>query len=254
MKEIRNSTPKKSPKLPKKIKKWTTEQDIFLKELVTKKKLLNWTTMCRRINKKFPEQKVTSKDCITRWQILSSQLTLNEELIILLTLHKGELEIAEELLKSKVDVKEHVLDMVSKTISMVNEIKTSQQLSTLVKLQFLVCVDLALNSQEDIFAPIRWSKVDWLEIVQLITKKKAKMSKESFHEFVEDILSSIQDKVDLILESGKDRVMEIMHKRRENPPQLNLNMRINSRANTHPFIGMNLLHYTNYPQNPPLIN
>jgi len=228
------------------------EQDLFLRNLISKEKSLNWKTVCRRLNKKFPSHKVTAKACESRWNILNSSLSINEELVILLTLYRGKLEMAEELLMTRIDVKDYIVKIIGRLLSIVEEMKISRQLTVLERLQFFVCIDLALNSEGDCnFELMRTSGIDWLEVIQYLTKQKAKMSKESLHEFVQKIISNIEDKVNLLLGSEVNCFKDIMHERKDNPSQANSNQGLNW---ADPQLGMNFYLLARYPQNNPVIN
>lgn len=255
MKRNIDATIKKTATNLAKIKQWTPEQDLCLRDIITnngKEKTLNWKTVCRRLNKQFPTQRVTAKSCENRWQVITSSLTINEELLILLTLHRGKLEVAEELLKVRVDVKDYLVKMSERVLSIVEDIKNDKSLTTIEKLQFFVCVDLALNSNNECsFDLMRCSTIDWLDVVQYLTKQKVKMNKEEFHEFVQKILSNIEDKVQLLLESETDELKEIMHERKEYTGRLNEDQGINR---FHPLIGMNFFILASYYRNHPLIN
>eukprot|EP00826_Nyctotherus_ovalis_P057006 TRINITY_DN7787_c0_g1_i2.p1 TRINITY_DN7787_c0_g1~~TRINITY_DN7787_c0_g1_i2.p1 ORF type:complete len:258 (+),score=61.74 TRINITY_DN7787_c0_g1_i2:185-958(+) len=239
---------------PKKVKDWTADQDLHLRDLVCKEEISNWTIVCRRLNKQFASHRVTAKDCKARWELLNSSLSLNEELVILLTLYRGKLEVAEELLRTRVDVKDYVVQMVARTLQTAEEIKSSHPLSTLTKLQFFVCVDLAVNPQEgsgDYFEIMRSSVVDWLEVVQHLVKQKAKMSGEAFHELVQRIVLNFEDKINALLEAEIDGLKDVMHERKDNPSQANAEHGINC---LHPLMGMNLFLLANYYRNHPLLN
>lgn len=238
----------------RKSRDWTAEQDLHLRDLVCKEESPNWTAVCRKLNKHFASHKVTAKDCRARWELLNSNLTLNEELVILLTLYRGKLEVAEELLKTRADVKDYVVQMVARTLETAEEVKSSLPLSTLAKLQFFVCVDLAVNPREDCgdyFEIMRNSVVDWMEVVQHLVKHKAKMSREAFHEFVQKIVLNFEDKINVLLEAEIDGLKDVMHERKNNPSQANAEHDINC---LHPLMGMNLFLLANYYRNHPLLN
>jgi len=216
---------KKQNKINKKTEntiEWSMEQDVYLRQLVCKDKIENWTTICRRFNRKFPNNKQSSKTCKNRWTTLNSRLTLNEELTFILAFYRGNIDIASFILKDKLDVYEYIAKLVNKINSIAHNIKESLPLSLVTKLQFFTLIDLALN-QESIsnaqLRELRYSKNDWLELVQYLIKGKEKMTKESFHEFVQKIVENIEDRVNLLLEQITDNITSLMHERKENPQQ-----------------------------------
>eukprot|EP00826_Nyctotherus_ovalis_P065483 TRINITY_DN9629_c0_g2_i7.p1 TRINITY_DN9629_c0_g2~~TRINITY_DN9629_c0_g2_i7.p1 ORF type:complete len:274 (+),score=76.60 TRINITY_DN9629_c0_g2_i7:40-822(+) len=236
MKRSIDGTIKKAARRAKtrKSKEWTTEQDLNLRDLISKEKITSWPTICRRLNKLFPTQKTTARDCETRWELLNSSLTLNEELVLLISFYRDKLQIAEKLLETRTNVKDHVLEMVEKMWPVVEEVRNGKALTTLSKLQFFVCVDLALNSGNELVEPMRMSMIDWLEVAQYLLKQKAKMTKEGFHEFVDKMVLSIEDKISILLESEVNGLQDVMHERKDNPSQLSQGINYFS-----PFMGMN---------------
>lgn len=225
MKRSLNGAAKRTARVSKKAKstkEWSVDEDVYLRELVCKDKAVNWGTVCRRLNKKFAGSKRTSKTCESRWTILSSTPTLNEELVITLTLYRNSLELAAAILKDKLDVHDYLSNLIAR-LKTTADSKDSSHLSLLTKLQFFVLIDLVLGEEPDDaqVQSLRTSENDWLEVAQMLKNDKEKMTREEFHEFVEKVVGNMEDKVALLLEQNVDSIKDIMHERRENPSQGN---------------------------------
>lgn len=217
MKRSQDGKVKKTPKSTKKpiLIEWTVEEDLQLKELICKDKIVNWTTICRRLNKKFPNNRKTAKACENRWQTLNSAPNLNEELMILLTFYRDNLEVAVTALKDKLDVHEYILNLIEKVDDIIKDIRDSVPIPLLSKLQLFVIVDLILNYSiyNAQLHKLRSSPIDWLELAQCLTKEK--MTKETLHEMVDRLVENMEDKINLQIEQKLDTVKETMHERKE---------------------------------------
>ena len=234
---------KKSAK-SRKCKPWTQEEDVFLRDLCMEE-VKNWKEICKKINKKFAKPKRTAKNCEERWKILNASLGYNEELMILLTFYRGNIEVAIEILKPKFDVHEYINKLISQIPSMVNDIMSSIQLDLLSKLKFLICVDLALNGEEKIYPQIhelKSSSTDWLELVQNLTQEKEKLTKEALHELVQKLVVNMEEEIHQLTESTTNELKDLMHVRKENPAPLGPGQ-INSHLN--PIMRINLYLFTN---------
>jgi len=230
MKRNFDGSTKKSNKTSKKSKPWTTEEDTFLKEEVQKNTEINWKYLCKNLNKQFTLYKRTANCCKERWLQLNSTLTdtiltFNEEVIILLTFYRGNLKVATSILGNKVNVEDYIKNLIKSLNSIADKVNASISVPLLAKLQFFVCIDLALNIADEtdtLFEEIRRSKNDWLEIVQRITNKTEKMTKEDFHQFASELISSIEERINLLLSQEMNEIKEIMHEKREDPQQRNV--------------------------------
>eukprot|EP00826_Nyctotherus_ovalis_P058513 TRINITY_DN8047_c0_g1_i5.p1 TRINITY_DN8047_c0_g1~~TRINITY_DN8047_c0_g1_i5.p1 ORF type:complete len:254 (-),score=81.13 TRINITY_DN8047_c0_g1_i5:173-934(-) len=247
MKRSLDGPAKKAARVSKKAKsakEWSVEEDVYLKELACKEEIINWGTVCRKFNKKFTTSKRTSKACESRWTILSSTPTLNEELMITLTLYRNNLELAASILKDKLDVHDYLSNLIGK-LKTTADTKDSSHLPLLTKLQFFVLIDLALGEEtgDAQVQGLRTSKNDWLEVAQALKNDKEKMTREEFHEFVEGVVESMEDKVGLLLEQSADSIKDIMHERRENLSQGNAHQDF---SGMNPAMRMNLYILASY--------
>lgn len=222
MKRTLDGATKKGSKGPKKERQWTNKEEIFLRAEVMRSKETDWKSIKKNFNKQFAPLKRTINSCKRHWIELNSALTFNEEIIILLTLYRGNLKVARNLLENRVDVDDYVSKLVTSVNSIAEQINHFVPMPLLTKLQFFVCVDLALNvadKSDILFEEIRRSKNDWLEIVQLIINKTEKMTKEDFHEYVNELISNLEEKFNLLLTQEDNEIKEIMHERKEDPAQ-----------------------------------
>lgn len=221
MKRGQDGKIKKPAKLTKKVisVEWTIEEDLHLKELTCKNKTVNWTTICRRFNKKFPNNRKTAKACKNRWETLNSTPTLNEELMIILTFYRNNLEVPTGILKDKLDVHEYIINLIEKMDYIIKDIRDSVLIPLLSKLQFFVIADLILN--DNIYSEqlnnLRSSSIDWLDLAQCLTKEK--MTKEMLHEMVDRLVEDMEDKINLQIEQNLDTIKETMHERKEHSSQ-----------------------------------
>lgn len=207
----------------KKEKIWTTEQDAFLREEIEKSKAINWRSICKKFNKTFKPVKVTSKECGSRWSYLSAELSINEEIIILLTFYRGNQEIAATVLKSRVNVSEYLESLIIKVKNKVESFnKIKDGLTWLMKLKLLICLGLSLSSEQcdKRLGELAAMQKDWMEVVQTITGKKEKLTTEMFREHVDTIVANIESKVNLLAESNNNELNDVMHERRDNPSEI----------------------------------
>lgn len=214
MKRSLHGSIKKGSKDLKRAKPWTGEEEEFLREEVCKESEVNWKSICKNLNKKFAPVKRTANSCKEHWLKLHSSLSFNEELIVLLTLYRGNLEVARSILQHKVDVDEHVRSLISNTHSAAQTLGVHSSVPLLGKLQFFVCVDLALNGANELFDGMRGAEIDWLEIVQRLTNKTEKMTREDFHQFAAQLVASIEERINLLLTQEVNEIKEIMHERK----------------------------------------
>lgn len=221
MKRTLDGVTKKGNKGSKKERQWTNEEETFLRAEVMKNKETDWKSISKNLNKQFALKR-TINSCKQHWIELNSALTFNEEIIILLTLYRGNLKVARNVLESRVDVDDYVSKLVTSVNSIVEQINHFVPIPLLTKLQFFACVDLALNvadKSDILFEEIRRSKNDWLEIVRLLTNKTEKMTKEDFHEYVNELISNLEEKFNLLLTQEDNEIKEIMHEKKEDPIQ-----------------------------------
>eukprot|EP00826_Nyctotherus_ovalis_P058260 TRINITY_DN7995_c0_g1_i4.p1 TRINITY_DN7995_c0_g1~~TRINITY_DN7995_c0_g1_i4.p1 ORF type:complete len:246 (+),score=87.79 TRINITY_DN7995_c0_g1_i4:200-937(+) len=214
MKRSLDGSIKKGSKDLKRQKPWTNEEEEFLREEVCKESEINWRNICKSLNKKFAPVKRTANSCKEHWHKLHSSLTFNEELIVLLTLYRGNLEVARSILQHKVDIDAHIGSLVSSAQSTAQKIDAHVSVPLLAKLQFFVCVDLALNAADELFDEMRGAEIDWLEMVQRLTDKTEKMTREGFHQFAAQLVANIEEKINLLLTQEVNEIKEIMHERK----------------------------------------
>ncbi len=200
---------------------WTAEEDRYLIEEAKKMESKNWRVTCKRMNKVFKNCRRTSKECEQRWKELNSELTLSEELLILLSFYRGTLGTASDILDVKVNLNDYIEKLVEKACQTAAKHESVLGCTPLQRLQFLVCTNLALSADKSRNEPFQKHTVtegDWLSLSQSLIGPREKLTAENLHKYTEAVVSRIEERVYSLTDTD-DEFMGIMHERKDNPSQ-----------------------------------